>query len=451
MRTATRLSLPGLLTVGFMMSLHASDMCSPLLRLTGDWQIEVRVPQGDQATPMVCVVEVPPAAMIEVTGERYAALPLFDPAAGGWAMGAALRGVRAQECTTKHLLDPESFVLKAGSDPESMVFEDGLDYAIDREWGTFGRLEGGRIAPNQPVHASYRHGLLRLDSIIRLPDGNIALRPGEARSSNPRAPALAAGETRLANLWLPGRIQRLDPDHLFPISESSFPEPPPSSPTTAEKYLPKTLAKLQAGGDIRILAWGDSVTDAGYLGHPETERWQVQFVDRLRRIYPRARISLTSAAWGGRTTVSFLEEPPGSEHNYQETVLAVRPDLVVSEFVNDAGLDPAGLDERYGRILDDFRGIGAEWIILTPHYVRPDWMDLTKETGIDDDPRPYVKALRTFAAGNNVALADASLRYGRLWRQGLPVTSLMMNSINHPDERGMRIFADSLIALFGAE
>ena len=45
-------------------------------------------------------------------------------------------------------------------------------------------------------------------------------------------------------------------------------------------------------------------------------------------------------------------------------------------------------------------------------------------------------------------LGDPRVRYGRLWRQGIPYSSLMLNSINHPDERGMKIFADSLMALF---
>jgi hypothetical protein len=75
-------------------------------------------------------------------------------------------------------------------------------------------------------------------------------------------------------------------------------------------------------------------------------------------------------------------------------------------------------------------------------------MGLTAERDIDDDPRPYVKGLRRFAARNPVALADASLRYGRLWRQGIPYSTLMLNSINHPDARGMGLFADSLMALF---
>ena len=92
--------------------------------------------------------------------------------------------------------------------------------------------------------------------------------------------------------------------------------------------------------------------------------------------------------------------------------------------------------------------LNAEWIILTPHYVRPDWMGLDRERDIDQDPRPYVAGLRQFAAAHPVAVADAALRYGRLWRQGLPYSTLMLNSINHPDGRGMKIFADALMELF---
>ena len=94
-------------------------------------------------------------------------------------------------------------------------------------------------------------------------------------------------------------------------------------------------------------------------------------------------IELVTEAWGGRNTSTYLREPPGSPHNYQEKVLDVRPDLIVSEFVNDAGLGPAQVEERYGRLLADFGRIGAEWIILTPHYVRPDWMGLTREREIE--------------------------------------------------------------------
>ena len=59
-----------------------------------------------------------------------------------------------------------------------------------------------------------------------------------------------------------------------------------------------------------------------------------------------------------------------------------------------------------------------------------------------------MKGLREFTAKHNLALADASLRYGRLWRQGIPHSTIMLNSINHPDARGMKLFADALMELF---
>lgn len=41
-------------------------------------------------------------------------------------------------------------------------------------------------------------------------------------------------------------------------------------------------------------------------------------------------------AWGGRNTDSYRNEPAGSVHNYKEKVPDLKPDLIVSEFVNDA-------------------------------------------------------------------------------------------------------------------
>jgi lysophospholipase L1-like esterase len=232
------------------------------------------------------------------------------------------------------------------------------------------------------------------------------------------------------------------------VLETAYPEPPKTKPTAAELLLPETIKKLRSGKRLRILAWGDSVTVGTFVPDWERNRWQEQFVTRLKARFPRANIELVTEAWGGRNTASYLAEPPGSPHNYQEKVLAAKPDLIISEFVNDAGLNPAQVNERYAKLLADFHGIGAEWIILTPHYVRPDWMGLTREREVDDDPRPYVAALREFAVRHRTALADASLRYGRLWRQGIPYSTLLLNSINHPDARGMKLFADALMELF---
>jgi lysophospholipase L1-like esterase len=409
------------------------------LTLSGDWDVQVELPGVPNQ-----IVHVAPPAIVSVTAEKYTTVPVFNPKASGWTKGAQLRGVKAMETTSPGLLDDAGFTLRAGPEPDAPSFTQGVDYEVDLNWGTFGRLADGAIQPDQPVFASYRYSQMRVDSLVVTAADQIVLLQGEPRVVAPCAPAIPAGDRHLANIYLPGAIPKLTPDHLFPVLEATYPEAPPARTPT----ISRLIRRLESGQTLRILAWGDSVTDGAYLPDKQTQRWQEQFAARLRDRFPKARIELLTQAWGGRNTATYLAEPPGSPHNYQETVLDLKPDLIISEFVNDAGLKPAQVDERYSRLLADFREINAEWIILTPHYVRPDWMNLTREREIDDDPRPYVEGLRQFAATHDVALADAALRWGRLWRQGIPYTTLLVNAINHPNAYGMSLFADALMALF---
>ena len=433
------------------MSAHgqAHNLMAGLARVwaEGPWQVGVEVPRK-RGAPRRTVLEVAGPARCAVVAERYDSLPQFNPTAAGWLKGVALRAVRAQECTACFALDPASLEVRSGAGPDGTRLEQGKGYEADLRWATVGRLPAGTIRENQPVWISYRYTPQRLDSVVLTAEGGVALRRGAPHIAAPRPPDLAAGETRLANLWLHCRQDQLTEDDLFPILENSFPEEPVQTPSPAERLLPVASRKLLSGEPLRILAWGDSVTDAGHLAKPEEERWQAQFVRRLKGRFPRAVIELCTESWPGRNTATYLGEPPGAEHNYREKVLDVHPDLIVFEFVNDSGLALDQVEANCRRILADFRTIGAEWIILTPHYVRPDWMGLTHERDIDDDPRPYVAFLRRFAQEQGVALADAARRYGRLWRQGIPYSTLMVNNINHPDVRGMALFADSLMALF---
>jgi lysophospholipase L1-like esterase len=346
------------------------------------------------------------------------------------------------------MLDPASLAVRTGPEADAPRLELGKDFMADLDWATIGRLPNGSLGESQLVYADYRHALLRIDSIVLTRAGQVELRQGAPHVATPMPPVLSDGDRRLANVFLPGRIAKLEPQHLFPILETAYPEAPKPSPSLAERLLPKTLEKLRTGHPLRILAWGDSVTVGSYVPDAEHNRWQAQFVARLQSQFPQARIELVTEAWGGHSTASYLAEPPGSPHNYQATVLGAKPDLIVSEFVNDAGLTPEQVEDRYGKFLIDFTALGAEWIILTPHYVRPDWMGLAAQRDIDSDPRPYVHALRQFAAKHGVALADASLRWGRLWRQGIPYNTLHMNTINHPNAAGMKLYADSLMVLF---
>jgi len=411
------------------------------LTIEGDWKIQVTTADGTDVT-----LNISPPAYRDVAGEEVPALPLYNPKGGGWNNGAKFAGNIAEVCSTPDLVDVSSVVLRPQGNPVAEPYIRGKDWEIEPSWGTFGRLDGGTIAPGAAVSASYRHTFLRIDSIVRLPDATLTVIQGSGTSAAPVPPPLPENAQRLANIWIPGPIPRLTENHLFPILETRPPDRQPTA-TIADRF-PRLLGKLRAGEPVRILAWGDSVTAASYL--PTADRWQEQLLARLRKKYPAAKIELLTEAWPGRSTVSYLGEAAGSQHNFAEKVLALRPDLVISEFVNDGSLPPESHPPAYQRILGDFQAIGADWIILTPHYIRPSWMGLTGEREIDDDPRPYVAFLRNFAAKHPVLLADASARYGRLWRQGLPFTSLMVNSVNHPNASGMTLFADTLDELFPA-
>jgi lysophospholipase L1-like esterase len=416
-------------------------------KVAGDWDVQVTFPDAS-GSAVSTVVRVSEPEWVTVSAEKYDSLPVFNPRAGGWVKGAQLLGVRAQETTTPYLLDPTSLVVRSGPESTSTTFRKGEAYEADLSWGTFGRTTNSVIKEKQAVYASYRHAMLRLDAVVLTRDGRVEARQGKPLAAAPLPPKIEAGERHLGNIWLPGVVEKLSADHLFPILESDYPEPPAPSPTVAEKLTPIALKRLRSGEPLRILAWGDSVTVGTYVPDWQKNRWQEQFVARLKERFPKAKIELVTEAWGGRNTGSYLAQPPGAEHNYKEKVLDAKPDLIVSEFVNDAGLNPGQVEKQYAKYLADFQAIGVEWIILTPHYVRPDWMGLNRERDIDDDPRPYVAGLRQFSAKHNVALADAALRYGRLWRQGIPYTTVMLNSINHPDARGMKLFADALMELF---
>ena len=322
----------------------AAQVTTPAeIRLTGDWTVSVSVPA---APPVVAQLRIPGPEMVTVIHEKYDTLPDFDANTAGWRKGVRLTGVIAAECTVEGVLDPESLVVRVGPDPAAATLRKGIDYEADLVSGTVGRLPQGAIAPDQPVYIDYRHARMRIDSAVHLrrwPDcpqnGNAAY--GHARTAVAGSGRDSAGEHLH---FRPPR--RLDRDHLFPILETAYPEPADTGLSDAERLLPQSLKKLQSGEPLKILAWGDSVTTF--------HRYQTMFVERLQARYPNAKIELVTEAWGGRNTGSYLSEPPGSAHNYQEKVLDGKPDLIVSEFVNDAGLSEANVEERYGKLLADF-------------------------------------------------------------------------------------------------
>lgn len=415
--------------------------------IAGDWQVKVgpgQVALGGRdinlAQPVT--VTIAPPQVVSVRDEEQANLPMYNPQAGSWMRGRHPKALNAQECVATGLLVENSLKLKAGLGAAE-VYTPGQDYDVEVYWTGFGRKEGGRITAEQKVYVDYDYVPCRLDSIVVDAAGKVKVVPGEPAANMARPPTLPAGETALARVWLYGPTVKLGDMNLYPIEDL----PPVTAEPVAEKLLPKTLAKLRNGEKVLVVAWGDSVTAGSGCGGEPQFWYQNRFGAMLQERFPQAQVEVRTAGWGGRDSKTYMAQPRGAEKDFVRDVLEPKPDLVVIEFVNDSWLHGDALTAHYDEIVKQITGAGAEIAFLTPHFVRPDWMGL-QDPRVDDDPRPYVQDLRKYAAGHNIALADGSARWTRLWREGIPYIIYEANWINHPEAKGLQLFSDALMALF---
>lgn len=432
--------------------LAGTSLCGLPVSVTGPWTIEVREAlihsAGDSFTiPETTRFEIEPPGLVQVRGEKHESVPVFNPDTAGWLKGLRLQDLITQECTATGLLKPESVRLVSASDT-SRVYELGKDFDLDPLWATLGRLETGAITDGQPVLIDYDYQTSRLDTVAIDRDGALHLLKGATGTAVVFPPDLAGDMRRLFNVWVPGYGDHLTDENLFPYCPPL--ESVGAGPSQAERFLPKTLAKLRAGLPVTIIAWGDSVTNFGGVDGQPDLGYQHVFQRGLQERFSTSKIEMLTAAWGGRTSQAYLDATPDTGKSFQKDVVDSKPDIVTIEFVNDAYLTEEETVSHYSGLVDRLNDIGAEVVVITPHLVRPDWMGITSFK-LEEDPRPYVRGLLRFCREQGVAVADASQVWCDLWRHGIPYVTLEANSINHPDERGHRIFADSLLDLFPEE
>lgn len=449
MMIASLLVLNGMCAAGVLPPLEGAMP----IRVTGAWTIEagpgtVTIEGIEHTLASPVALEVAPPEIVKVRDECHENAPIFDRNGAPWNRGAKLEGLRAEECNSTGLLFPETVRVKPG--PGACTpFALDKDYLIDGSWANFGRTPDGAIAARQTIYVDYDYSPCRIDRLFLGKDGKVRLAKGAPHVALPMPPAPAAGERAIANIWVPGKTEKLSDDNLYPIEFGKAPQPPAPALSQAEQFLPKTLAKLRAGETVTYVAFGDSVTCGGGVGNQIDAWYQNQFATLLRTRFPKANLRVLTAGWGGASSKAYIEAPRGGTYDFVRDVLEPKADFVSIEFVNDAYLDEAGVAAHYAGIVKQIRDTGAEVVLITPHFVRPDWMN-SDTLKPEQDPRPYVRGLKEFAAKNTVALADASTEWCRLWRQGLPYITLLANNINHPDARGHAIFAKVLIGLFPA-
>jgi lysophospholipase L1-like esterase len=383
------------------------------------------------------VLELPPPRTVQIRDEKRR---LTDEVPRRYNKGTTLLGCRSHSIGLAGTLAPESLVLKAGPGPDGERFEEGTDWRADKLWGQVGRIPEGRIKADTNVYIDYDYSFMRIDTIEVRDDGTVHLRTGFEHKMVPEAPRVDMQSRALCNIFLPYHCRELTEASIYPIGPA-FPEPGQLACEAKAALIPKTRAKLAAGKDLTIVYWGDSVTCGGDASSQQTA-FPLAFTNWLRVKYPDARIHHVNAGTGGWNSRSKLPL-------FEEQVLAHKPDLVVIEFVNDMGFPRDLIFKNYTDAVGRIRAIGGEVIVLTPHFVRPDWMPGNKGMRTPET-RETVTYLREFCAENKVGLADTSRRWEYLWVEGIPYLTLLYNGINHPDDRGHALFVNDLKLFFTA-
>jgi acyl-CoA thioesterase I len=216
-------------------------------------------------------------------------------------------------------------------------------------------------------------------------------------------------------------------------------ERPSPKPEFGATCLAGTRRKLLAGDKVRIVAFGDSITEGGDASEPGLIFWQ-RWAETLRHKYPRATIEAMNGATGGDTTVQGLQR-------LQEKVLQQRPDLVLMGFgMNDHNRPGFGVPlEAFAgnlrQMIDRIRtDTGAEVMLFSAFPPNPKW-----HYG-SHNMEAYADATEQVAREKHCAFADVY----HLWMTIAPrkkPEDLLSNNINHPNDFGHWLYFQALEAV----
>ena len=207
-----------------------------------------------------------------------------------------------------------------------------------------------------------------------------------------------------------------------------------------EAALPRTLARLKAGEPFTLGVSGDSISAGGDAsGLNDASPRQPPFVDlvaaQLRASY-KSPLTLKNRAVGGWSIANGLAD--------LDKLLAEKPHMVVMAYgMNDVGRrDPAWFRDRAREFVSRVRAAdpNIELILVTPMLGHAEWVHTPRE--MFGKYRDELKAL----AGPGIAFVDV----GDVWAELLARKhdlDLTGNGLNHPNDFGHRLYAQSILAV----
>jgi len=195
-------------------------------------------------------------------------------------------------------------------------------------------------------------------------------------------------------------------------------------------HLEKTIAKLQSGSDVTIVALGDSLTSGWMVARGYTEFLR----DMLMSRFPRADVRIINSGIPGDTATGGL-------YRLQQDALSYSPDLVLVQFaLNDAfcGCSLAEFRVAIEAIIERIRQESSAEVLLLTSTLPADASEL-------DVVAQFYAVLKDIAREKEcgVALVD------ELWRDAIAAgtlhDSLVLYDRVHPSEAGYRLMAEAVM------
>jgi lysophospholipase L1-like esterase len=294
---------------------------------------------------------------------------------------------------------PGSIVVRSTYLPDqkdTIIYRQGRDYAINYTLGTIVR-----------------------SPISRIPDYATNILYGKEDFDHTKYPGYG---NHAFFVWVDYETKN---DHPFAVK------------TDQSVLLTKSLAKLRAGGQFKIIVFGDSIS-TGCEASAENLRYPNLYAKSLQAHFPKAQITLENGATGGDTSVQGIAR-------LEAKVLSRDPDLVLLAFgMNDHNKGSVPLDTFEKNLESMVQKIrernGAEVIILSAFPPNPDWAFGSHQM------EKYAQTTQNAAKNLKCAYADVYSVWAKvLERKDWP--SLLGNNINHPNNFGHWLYFEALEAV----
>jgi lysophospholipase L1-like esterase len=209
-------------------------------------------------------------------------------------------------------------------------------------------------------------------------------------------------------------------------------------PTKTEK-LHKFIEKLEAGKEVNLVFFGDSITAGGNSSGrantaPYTPMWSNMVTDALAAKYPSAKINYTNTAVGGKDTKWGIEE-------IETSVNAYKPDLLVLAFgMNDGGKQISDFIKNTKTMIDKVLAANPDCEIAVIATMLPH----DKTTYYKNQYQQEAALIEMAKSYSNVdvipmtSVHSSILEYKRYY-------DMTGNNVNHPNDFLIRVYAQTIL------